>query len=251
MDQASADTAVDTRDYEAEARQHGWMEQAQWKGAPERWVDAKTFVERGEQIFSYVQAKNRDLIKTVEELKEGNRLFREFHEQTLSKEQRARAAAISALEAERAKAVTDGDGAAFAAKDKQLREMQSEPQPKVEQVPPATQAWLNDNAWYNTDPALRGIADGLADLVAKENPGLKGRAFLDKLTERVQAEVPHKFKNARREENITTGHQSNQGSKKGKTFENLPPDAQAACAKFERTIPGFTKEKYLATYTWE
>jgi len=247
----------EVRDYEAEARAHGWQEQAAWKGPPERWADAKTFVERGEQIFSYVQAKNRDLLKTVEnlkgevgELKEGNRLFNEFHEKTVSKERRERDAAIAQLEAERAKAITDGDGQAFTLKDRQIREMQAEP-PRAEQIPPATQAWLNENGWYQTDPVLKSIADGLSDLIARENPGLKGRAFLDRLTERVQAEVPHKFKNSRREEHITEGHEPKKvQNSKAKTFENLPEEAKNACARFERTIPGFTKDKYLSNYDW-
>jgi hypothetical protein len=244
-------------DYEKIARDDGWCPKEEWRGDPNRWFDAKTFVERGATILPVVQAKYRktletvgELQKTVEELKEGNRLFNEFHEKTISKERKEREAAIAALEAERAKAITDGDGQTFTIKDRQIREMQQSP-PKEDALPPATQAWLADNAWYQTDPVLKSMADGLADLVARENPGLKGRAFLDKLTERVQAEVPHKFKNARRDELVTEVHDAKKvPNSKAKTYENLPQESKAACDKFIRTIPGFTREKYLSQYDW-
>jgi hypothetical protein len=257
MQTESDTTEGNGRDYEAEAREHGWIPKEEWTGPPERWTDAKSFVEKGEQIFSYVQAKNRRLMETVDslkrevsEVKDATKGVTEFYEKALTREKAERERLISELEATRKKAITDGDGEAFDKADRKLQEIRSEPEPR-ESLPPATQAWLNDNTWYQTDAELRSIADGLSGLVAQENPGLKGRAFLDKLTERVQSAVPHKFKNSRREERITEGHEPKKVSNsKARTFDNLPDAAKVACARFERTIPGFTKEKYLAQYDW-
>jgi hypothetical protein len=245
----------DEPNFEELAKADGWVPKEAFKGDPSRWVDAKTFVERGATILPIVQAKLRkkfeevDQLKaTVAELQEGSALFREFHEQTLTKAQKERDALIAQLEEQRAKAITEGDGTTFTQTDKKLRELQAEkPAAKKEPVSQDTQAWLAENTWYTTDRKLKAIADGLSDELARENPGLKGRAFLDKLTELVKAEVPHKFENPRRQEQIT-GEGSRKGSGKGSSYEDLPPDAQAACDTFVKTIKGYTREQYLKTY---
>lgn len=245
------------RDFETEAAEDGWQPLEQWKGAPEKWVDAKTFVERGEQFLPIVNAKNRKLTEKVEnltakiaDLESGSAEFRKFHEQAIAGAKRERDQAIKDLEAERQRAVSEGDGEAFARADRQLQELRSEPETPP-QAPPDMQAWLTENSWYQTDPKLAAIADGLSDVVKRDHPHLKGRAFLDKLTEIVKAEVPHKFTNTRRE---TPGAEGNGNTppprKKERTYADLPQDAKTACDKFVRTIPGYSKEQYLADYQW-
>ncbi len=83
------------RDYEAEARSSGWLPQDQWKGPPEKWVDAEKFVQRGEQFLPFVQAKLKksldkiDQLETaVQELRTGNEDFRRFHETALARQKR-------------------------------------------------------------------------------------------------------------------------------------------------------------------
>lgn len=247
---------IEEIDYEARAKEDGWMPQDQWKGDQSRWVDAKTFVERGQQFLPIVQAKYRKTLETVEslrkevdELKVGSKEYREFAEKALARERQEKETKIAELEALRKKAISEGDGDAFDKADKKLTELRQEP-PAKPSISPETQAWLSENTWYTQDPVLRGIADGLSDVVAAENPGLKGRVFLDKLRERVQAEVPHKFQNSRRETSITEDHQRKTPSKKGRTYEDLPAEAKGHCERFMRTIPGFTKEAFLSQYDW-
>lgn len=244
------------RDFETEARREGWAPKEEWHGDPEKWIDAETYVKRGESILPIVNAKLRkererteELAKTVAELKEGNAAFLQFHEQTLEKAKKERETLIAELEAERKKAITEGDGEAFDRADKQLQEARRTPvdQPKVN---PEIAAWKAENEWYEKDAALTAIADALSNVLARENPTLKGKAFLDKLTERVKQEVPHKFQNQRREQQITEDN-TRKTAKKGRGFDDLPADAQAACMKFVKTIPGYTKEKYLSAYDWE
>lgn len=250
------------RDYAKEAAEDGWVPEDQWKGDKSKWVDAKSFVERGESFLPIVNARLRKerertahLEQTVEELKAGNKAFFTLHEQILAKEQKEKAQIIAQLEEVRKKAVTDGDGETFAAADKKIEELKAEvakpkAEPKAEpKLTQETQEWLTENAWYNTDPVLRGVADSLSDVIAAENPGLKGRKFLDKLTEKVKVEMPHKFENKRRDAQVTEDHQS-KPTKKGRTYDHLPDDARKACDMFVKTIPGFTKEKYLASFDW-
>lgn len=249
------------RDFETEAKADGWVPQTEWKGDPNKWIPAEDFVKRGETILPIVQAKYR---KTVEEVGELKRQFEEqrgvfgefqkFQEQALAKANKERQDAITELEALRAKAITDGDGQTFTQTDKKLQELRAEavtpPKKEAPKESPEVTAWKAENKWYLSDMELTAIADGLSDVVARENPGLKGKAFLDKLTERVKAVVPHKFENPRRQEQLT-GEGNRKGSSKSKGYDDLPADARKACDQFVRTIPGFTKEQYLSQYTWE
>jgi hypothetical protein len=250
------------RDFEAEAKADGWVPQADWKGDPNKWIPAEDFVKRGETILPIVQAKYR---RTVEEVADLKRKFEEregvfsdfqkFQEQALAKANKERDQLITQLEEQRAKAITDGDGQTFTQTDKRIQELRAEsatpPKKDPPRESPEVTAWKAENKWYTTDSELTGVADGLADVVARENPGLKGKAFLDKLTERVKTVVPHKFENPRRQEQITGEPGSKKGSSKSKGYDDLPVEARAACDKFVKTIPGFTKEKYLSQYTWE
>lgn len=249
-----------TRDFEGEARSSGWVPQDQWKGPPDRWVDAQKFVERGETFFPFVQAKLKksldkidQLEATVGELRTGNEEFRRFHETALARQKREHEETIARLEADRRKAVSEGDGEAFDKADKELQEARKQPVATATTAKttssPDVQAWVTENPWYTTDRQLKAITDGLSDDLASEQPNLKGRPFLDELAKRVKTAVPHKFTTQRP---ITTeGHGNGGGtSKKDRSYEALPADAKAACDRFVKTIPGFTKEAYLASYDW-
>lgn len=247
------------RDFEAEARTSGWVPQEQWKGPADRWVDAQKFVERGEQFFPFVQAKLKksldkidQLEATVGELRTGNEEFRRFHETALAKQKREHEETIASLEAARNKAVTEGDGEAFAKADKQLQEARKEPVATTAAkatVPDFQRAWLADNPWYSADRELAAITDGMSDLLAAEQPTLKGRPFLDELAKRVKSTVPHKFTTQR--PTTTEAHNNGGGgTKKDRSYDALPAEAKAACDRFVKTIPGFTKEAYVASYDW-
>jgi hypothetical protein len=47
--------------YEVEAKEMGWSDKDQWRGDPEKWVDAKTFVERGEHFLPMLRAERKRL----------------------------------------------------------------------------------------------------------------------------------------------------------------------------------------------
>lgn len=51
----------EVRDYEGEASEMGWRPKEQFKGDPEKWVDAQEFVERGEHILPILKANTNKL----------------------------------------------------------------------------------------------------------------------------------------------------------------------------------------------
>lgn len=58
-----------SRDYEKEASSMGWTPQENFRGDADKWVDAQTFVERGEKILPLVKAHNKKLTSEVSDLK--------------------------------------------------------------------------------------------------------------------------------------------------------------------------------------
>jgi hypothetical protein len=55
---------------EVQARELGWSPKEEFKGDPERWIDAETFVKRGEELMPILKANNRKLLGEVMSLKE-------------------------------------------------------------------------------------------------------------------------------------------------------------------------------------
>jgi hypothetical protein len=55
--------------YESEARQQGWMPQEEFKGDPDRWTDAETFVRRADEVLPILKKRDRILKQENETLK--------------------------------------------------------------------------------------------------------------------------------------------------------------------------------------
>src|SRR3990172_12212288 len=60
---------AETDEVEKEARQLGWTPKEEWKGNPEKWIDAKAFVERGQEIMPILRSNNKRLQQEVSELR--------------------------------------------------------------------------------------------------------------------------------------------------------------------------------------
>ena len=59
----------DEQTIEERASAMGWSPQENFKGDPERWVDAETYVKRGEEFIPFLQADKRKLTQDVEALR--------------------------------------------------------------------------------------------------------------------------------------------------------------------------------------
>ena len=79
--------------------------------------------------------------------------------------------------------------------------------------------------------------------------------MLAETKKRTMNKFPEKFGiNTRREEpasvSTPSGQVTTQRSRK-KTYDDLPAEAKSACDKFVKTIPGYTRDKYVAAYDWD
>lgn len=237
------------RDFEQEASSEGWRPQEEWKGDPDKWVTAETFVERGEKIAGILKSKVDRLSGEVQHLKQSNAKFGEYHKKTIQKERDESEQKIHALELMLSEAVDNGDGKTFTKVNRELDNLKQN-MPAVEpefSIDPIEAQWLTDNPWYNSDPQLRAMADGVSNAVDLE--GFMGQARLDEISRRTKESFPDKFgnPNRKREANVGDGDPIADAPVKEKSFKNLPKDAKDACNEF--VSDGFmTQEEYVKQY---
>jgi hypothetical protein len=251
----SEEEEVVVRDYEAEAVKDGWN--ADFDGPNAK--TAQEFVESGEKIAGIAVKKARTLEKTVEGLQtrldsiESTKAeFVEFNQRALAKERKEKNDAIAALNAERAEAISEGDGPRAVQLEEQIHEARAEPVQQAGQEPWARE-WASDNDWYAKDVIRRGAADGIAQQLRNMGFPDTGRDFMDEVSRQVREAFPDKFENPNRKQGITNGDgtKTDETAPKGeRSFDALPPDARAACDRF--VAEGImSKKDYIATYDWD
>lgn len=246
LDKTETESLESTKDqdFEAEASKMGWVPEDKFRGDKSRWVDAKTFVERGHQVLPIVKAQLR---KTEEELAQVRQAAKEFQDFTSAAKEREvgewKAKYEEALRA-KSEALTQGDGDKFIEAEEKQRELEaSKPQPKTEppKVDPAFAAWRADNEWYGVDEARTRRANLIGAVLAAD--GMKGREFYDA----VDAELDRR----ERDEQGTARTGAQRGgkvaaaSKGAHTYENLKPEYKTACDRFVKNL-GVKKEDYVA-----
>lgn len=237
---------------ESRARHMGWAPKEDFRGDPDKWVDADTFVKRGENIMPVLKERNRALEAKMGEME---RVLVEMRDWASKSEQRSYERALNDLKAKQREAVAYGDVETHDRIAAQMDELVKEHQPPQRQQPqqtdPVFEQWKSENEWIDKDPELRSFAISVGNHLGVTKPWLNGRAFLDEAKRLVQQQYPEKFGNPKR--NTVSAVESSAPpppKRKEKTFSDLPADAKAQCQRFERTIPGFTKEQYLKDFDW-
>jgi len=234
---------------EERARRMGWVPQEEFKGDPEKWVDADKFVERGENVMpvlkenlSRMESKFEDYQKNSEQkIEKLNKTLERVVALSKTASERAYQKALRDLKNQQRKAAADGDVQTYDAIEKQiidLGEDTEEPKPpeNKDQINPDFEPWQKQNFWYGADKELTAFANGLAPIVGQEMPNVDGKTFFDEITKRVKSAFPHKFENPNRGKADAVEGESfaaNEGkSGRKKTFNDLPNDAKEACKSF-------------------
>lgn len=260
----AAGTGEDSAAVEQQARELGWAPKEDFKGDPEKWVDAHTYVERGEQVLPLVKATNRrlreDLSRQAEEqrqLKEALaqsqatiQALQEYHESEIKERvKRTRedllanlGAAIKDEDIDRQVQVTDeltrlnaAEGTAPPPKKKNGADTEL-PEQKDYTSHPDYIAWREDNQWFGEDRARTLIAIDQARLLRQGGDKTGGRAFLDKVHQATNKELarlggrpaPSRVEGG----SPGSGDRGGGGGSGGKSFADLPAEAKVACDKF-------------------
>ena len=263
-----------------EAESQGWVPKEKFRGNEADWVDADTFVKRGREILPILRKNNENLIKDLNQAKEQLKEFKEAAEefQKFQREAYERKAAeyerrIQEIKESRAQAISDGDGQKVNALDDALDEAKEDLKEAKQavkdaekastavttvtttttEVDPVLQSWLDRNSWFGEDRRMTSIANGIGENLRLENPNLKGQAFLEKLDEVLAEEFPNRFgsKKSPTSSRVESGagRQSRGSNSNAQTYDNLPPEAKAACDRFVKQKL-MTREQYLADYDW-
>lgn len=257
---------------EQEARMMGWVDKDEFRGNENDWVDADSFVKRGREINPILRKNNekllQELTKTraeIEEIRKSAEEFKAFQKEAFERKIQEYKKEVDTLKEAKKDALREGDHDLVVEIDDRISETRdkikaAEVEPPKEKETPPQQAldpdlkeWMDRNSWFGQDVEMSQRTNALGSLLATRNPGLKGKAFLEKLDEALKEEFPERFGSKRERPNPVEGGGTGPRStaKAGKrSYENLPADAKAACDKFVRQKL-MTAEEYVAMYDWE
>lgn len=260
-----AETAI-----EQKAKRMGWVEEDRFRGDKSRWVDAEKFVERGEEELPILRERLRKMDGTIVSL--NNKIagmrdtFGEFKEHQRKITASAYKKAMADIKAKQRAAAEEGDIETFDLVEKEKAELldrYTEEQPKEndtarKRLSPEEEAsykefddWVSENKWYANDPTLKGYAQSLSVEIQKRD-NIHGLDLYNAVKEDVMTRFPEKFKDRAAERTAVFGGGDYVPSSKtsGRSFKDLPKDAQMQCLKFIKEIPGYTKKEYVNDYEW-
>ncbi|HDZ25506.1 hypothetical protein LCGC14_0643110 [marine sediment metagenome] len=263
---------------EQKAIDMGWSPEESFRGDADKFVDAKTFVERGEGYIPFLKkdlkqmsGKLEDARSEVAGLKGDIKELGEYHKKTADREfKRAEAEfkkEVKTLKGKLREAAKSEDITEFDQVESELEVLeQNKPEKPVEtstktdtqpQGPhPDFPAWLADNPWFTEKPRLAAYATQVERELAAKNPDLVGRPMMDEITKEIKGAFPEVFENPNRQEANTVdpgGNPPPGGNNKKHIFANLPDEAKQQYERFSKKIgwESFTKEQYCKEYEWE
>ena len=208
-------------DAQARARAMGWAPKEEFRGDPERWKDADTFVAEAEQNMPVMRERLRDATRRISEFEQKQeRQRREFADHVARVErmsvtalERQRDQIVGSYEAAKRQAVEVGDLNRY----DQLKhdEAQSlkhfDTTARQAAAPPATQQpggaqrqftpdematvgeWVGKNGWFERDLELNAVAQARHIALLREKPGLSMSDNLATVEKYVRNKFPEKF----------------------------------------------------------
>lgn len=260
----TSDNAPVERDYEAEAREHGWRPLEEFKGDPSRFTDAKAYMERADEVMPLLKKQNGELKRELADMRKS---LAKASEHFSKAEQRAYERAMADIEAKMDAAVDAGDGVAAKAAAKELAELQQDaPDAKPSADPVSVKEALIDfrdaNPWYDEGGLARDYADVVADKYADKTKELPPAEFFAFVAEKVRERYPDldKPKAERRKPGLAVEPPSGRTVARGRSFNDLPPAAQNFADKWhkqglfgdpKKVTQAEARKKYLDTYQWD
>lgn len=249
------------RDYEAEAKQHGWTPKEEFKGDPSRWSDAETFIKRADEVMPLLKKKTEAQDRRIKELE---RTIKDATAHYSKLEERTYARAITDLKARQVAAVEVGDVAAHDAVTKEIDALTAEAKaPKAAndialEAKEAEIDWREKNPWYDKNALARDYAGLIAEKNKAKAQDMAPADFFDFITEEVLKRYPDVAKAEaaaeRRPINPVEGGATNRRAAGGKGWADMAPEerrvAQGIAGRMVKA--GYMKhvDDYLKDYDW-
>lgn len=251
---------------EERAKLMGWVPKEKFRGDPEKWIEAEVFVERADNVMpimkenlnrmeqkfdDYTKSSKTEIGKLTEQLQR-------MAELSQTAADRAYKRAVNDLKHQQKDAIREGDVERFDAIEKQIDNLQdgfpeNKPSTKTtnDEEHPDFAPWKKTNFWYGQDKELSAFANGIAQVIINEMPTIDGKEFYDEITKRVKDSFPHKFSNRNREKSDAVeggGDGERTSGKKGKSYNDLPPEAKIACDNFVKDGLFKDRQEYVKDY---
>ena len=243
---------------EIQAKAMGWVPQEDFKGNPDIWKDAESFVKDGYEILPILRERTKKMALTMDatnqKLSRTESLLKTLTDHHKKTEESAYQRALKTLKAEQRAAIADNDVDKFDAIDKQLNDLEK---PVIESRPdeqPDFVIWKGENAWYSQRTDMANYADTVAAYVERQNPTLKGKPFFDLVTNEVKIRFPDQFENQNKKKADFVeggGGDGEPSEKKGKkkTYGEMDQQAKEACDNLVRAGI-MNKDQYVKEY-WD
>lgn len=231
--------------YEVDAREMGWRPKDEWEGDPEKWRDAKEFVERGE-LYGKIDTMGRELKETKKAL----RMLQEHHTKVRETEYKR---AVEELKALQKKHLEEGNSDGYIETtelltdlraEQKAREVVAEVTPKQQGVDPRFIEWVSENSWYEKNQEMRDYADIIGQGYAAKNPGINPELVLKYVTKEVKSRFKDSFQNPNREKPTAVEGENNKSAGRGKSSFELTDDERKVMNTFIRQGI-LTKEEYI------
>lgn len=269
MDETVVESAA-APEVQQKAEKLGWIPPARFKGAPEKFIDAEDFIERGETVLPIVKEQNRRLqaelealkgegAKTAAALEAAQTAIEQIEERHTVATQKAVEEARRQLKAQLAAASEAGDHEGIAeltdqltklkdaADDAKARPVEKAPPPFV--PPTDLVAWNEENPWFGKDARKTRLALTIAQELREGGETSTGRVFYEKVAEELAETLGVKDTPPSKVEGARNGDEQDTRSKGKKGYSALPADAKAACDSDARNFVGPGK-RYKTQQEW-
>lgn len=238
------------------ARDMGWKPKEEFKGDPNDWRSAETFVAM-DPLFKRIEEEKRAR-KAVESklshMEQKQQDIQKFMQTVRESEYKN---ALAALKAEKKAALSDGEHDRVVEIDERIadvREQQkldtvSRPErivPDQSEINAEIEAFVERNKWYNADEDMQVWANAKA--VALSKRGIHGVTAIREIEKQVKEVFPQKFRNSNRDKPSSVEGPSAAGTTKSASH-SLPDDVKQIMKRTIASTPGMTEEKWMKSYT--
>ncbi len=236
---------------QTEAERMGWIPPSRYKGDPERFVDADTFIERGQIVIPILKKNAQKLEAELERVRAENaataaalaaaqKAIEQIEERHTVATQKAVAEAKLQVKKQLAQANADGDHAGVAELTDQLISLNAveEEAPLVKPTPAEVRkfepdavqvAWQKENPWFGTDRRKTALAMGIAQELRDNGAREQGAAFYALISDEMAKMFPPADAPADKVEGGRSGGEESGRAPRGKSFSSMPADARATC----------------------
>jgi len=257
-----------TPEVQAQAEKMGWIPPSRYKGNPERFVDADTFVERGEIVIPILKKNAQKLEAELERVRGENaatqaalaaaqKAIEQIEERHTVATQKAVTEAKRQVKEQLAEANAAGDHKGVAELTEQLVELNAAaavepPAPTPAAVAKFTPdqaqlAWQEANPWFGKDRRKTALAMGIAQDLREQGRREQGADFYELVSAEMDKMFPPPEPPADKVEGGRSGGEER--TPRGKSFASLPADARSTCDAESRKFVGPDK-RYKTLADW-